>query len=236
MMLAAGGGLMMGLLLLLAAALFYSASRRPQTKRLRELAKSRRLNYAPEDLLDLQQRYHSLELMRRGHSRHACHLIYGSTEAGLITLFFHAFDLGFGAHRQRQQFWTAVLETPFLNDTWSARLDESGQAGGSSSSIHAGDAALSRLRACDVEAMVLAAPPEIAWEARGFLLAVSTVVTRDAAVPGELLRLLADAASRLRTLAPASEQGWRSDMDAGRTGVLSPEVNPTPEKSPTPEP
>lgn len=229
---AAPGGLIAGMLVLLLAAGGIGLSRRRQAAVLRELARSWRLNYAAEDLLDLQNRYHALELVQRGHSRHACHLIYGSTEAGLVTLFFHAFDIGFGGLRSRQHWWTAVLETPFLNERWTVQLDKPGPAAGPCL-IRADETTRERLHACGIASLIDAASPETRWEARGPLLAVSAPATGERFTPGELLRLLTEASKCLKPHARTAEEGWRSERDMIATEPAAPGLNGEPSRWPT---
>lgn len=111
--------LLLGLALVLLV-LCALARRRRAARALRDLARTHRLNYAPDDLIGVHERYCSLELIRQGHSRTASDLLYGVTEAGLLTVFRYTFELGFGAQRSGETRWMAVLETPELHDPWHA--------------------------------------------------------------------------------------------------------------------
>jgi hypothetical protein len=88
---------------------FYRRHR--QRKQMHELARRHQLNYAPEDLVGVLERFSGLQLLNTGHSRHISHLVYGSIDGGLITLFRFSCEVGFGVNRSERQWWMVILET-----------------------------------------------------------------------------------------------------------------------------
>lgn len=82
-----------------------------QTRILRDYARKKRLNFVAEDSIGIVARYDRLDLIRQGHNRSATHLLYGSNDAGSITLFNYTYELGFGINRMQRRWWVAVVET-----------------------------------------------------------------------------------------------------------------------------
>jgi len=110
-----------GFLLLALTALRAWFLRCRQNRRLRELAHCRRLNFTPDDLIGVHERFQNLRLIRQGHRRCAWNLIYGTTDIGFIALFCYRYDLGFGTRQTLHQRWIAVVETPFDHPCWQAQ-------------------------------------------------------------------------------------------------------------------
>jgi len=182
------------------------AHRRRQLRTLRDLARRHRLNFSPEDLIGLHERYQNLDLIRRGHNRHAWNVVYGSAEPGLIALFGYSYDLGFGANRTAHQYWIVVIETPRAHHHWQAFSGESAcRPVGEPRRIGPFDvwadhpATLSELLDAGLESTFHKAPANYRWEARGTLLAVATPMQPDPQTPEQLLTTACELALRLPT-------------------------------------
>lgn len=189
-------------------------SRRRLIKELSALARRRRLNFSPFDLIGIHDRYYNLDLIRQGHSRYAWNVLYGSTDAGLVAVFRYSYDVGFGVYQGSRHWWMAVVETPYLHDPWRAELGGTGEREGDSHSdaneaalgsfrlrtAHA--ATLERLRDTAVTGSLDAAPVNTRWEARGPLLVAAVPVDRDPQTPDRLLTAVCELARRLKPPAP----------------------------------
>lgn len=192
--------------LLIIAALFVRVVivRRRPVRLLRDLAAARRLSLSAEDLIGIQERYHNLDMIRRGHSRHACNLLYGSTGTGLVTIFYYSYDLGFGVNRTNRQWWFAVVETACLHDHWRAMPAASFNGGRELALVDRFRVrtehhhTLGRLIDAGIEELFRTAPPEYYWEARGPLVAVATPFDSDPQTPRGLLDITCDLARRLQ--------------------------------------
>ena len=184
------------------------AHRRRQLGMLRDLARRHRLNFSPEDLIGLHERYQNLDLIRRGHNRHVWNVVYGSGDPGLIALFGYSCDLGFGANRTAHQYWIVVIETPRVHHHWRALTAESAGLSGEHRRIGPFDvwadhpAAISELLDAGLESTFQKAPASYCWEARGTLLAVATPMQPDPQTPEQLLTTACELA--LRLAAPSS--------------------------------
>jgi len=200
-------GFTLGILILAAVAVGTIVSRRRQTRKLRQLAQKRRLNYSAEDLIGIHERYQNLELIRRGHIRHASHVLFGSTDVGMVTLFCYTFDLGFGINRSAQQWSMAIIETTGHYDHWRARPVKSGQTNEDAKTIdrfsisadHQDTAA--QLTDADIEQLLQESPAEYHWEVCGPLVAVAVA---DDSNPETLDELLNTAIKLAKTLAQKS--------------------------------
>lgn len=95
--------------------------RRQRHARLWQLASERQLKLSTVDTIGLHDRYHNLDLIRRGHNRHAWDVLYGTSEAGHVAAFRYSYDLGFGVQQSSRHWWVAVLESTALFDGWQAR-------------------------------------------------------------------------------------------------------------------
>ena len=183
-----------GLVMLTVVTLRALFARRRQNRRLRELARSRRLNFTPEDLIGVPERFYALRLIRRGHRRHAWNLLYGTPDAGLISLFCYRYDLGFGIHQSCRQCWIAVVETPHDHDCWHALPACDSQANNHHTSeiagftIHA-DArdTIDELRDAGLEAVLKNATPTDQFETHHQLVAAAAPYNRDIETPARLL-------------------------------------------------
>ncbi len=177
--------------------------RRRESRALVVLARGRNLKFSATDLIGLHDRYYNLELIRRGHGRHAWNVLYGSTDAGLIAVFRYSYDLGFGVNQTTRHGWVAVLEnaTPFEN--WRAEPALSTPADPDATHVgplhvwaeHADT--LARLSAPRVAAILLSIPEHWSLEARATLLAIAAPLA-DAAGPERLLDTLMELADALR--------------------------------------
>ncbi len=87
-------------------------ARRRRVLGLSRLALQARLNYSPEDVIGLHDRYYNLRLIRTGHSRGVSDTVYGSTRNGLVAVFRYCVEVGFGAQQARRSWWMAALESP----------------------------------------------------------------------------------------------------------------------------
>jgi len=112
--------LILGLAVLIVVAAATFTARRRERRELRALAARRRLNFTPDDLIDLHERYYRLSIIRRGHSRFAWNLLYGSTEEGLVSIFNYRCDLGFGVNQTDRSWWLAIVETGAAHAAWQA--------------------------------------------------------------------------------------------------------------------
>jgi len=184
-----------GLVALTIAALRAVLARRRQNRLLRGLARSRRLNFTPEDLIGVHERFCNLRLIRRGHRRHAWNLLYGTTDAGLISLFCYRYDLGFGIQQSHRQCWIAVLETPRNHARWYALLaasepqaDSRPTAQLAGFTIHAdGGDTINRLCDAGLEAVLRNAAPADRLETNHQLVAAAAPYSRDIETPARLL-------------------------------------------------
>ena len=183
-----------GFVTLAVAALRAFYARRRQNRRLRDLARSRRLNFTPEDLIGVHERFYNLSMIRRGHRRHSWNLLYGTTDAGLISLFCYRYDLGFGTHQSCRQCWIAVVETPCDHARWStlcacdSHADNHHTAEIAGFTIHA-DAldTIDKLRDAGLEAVLQKAAPTDQLEMHHQLVAGAAPYSRDIAIPARLL-------------------------------------------------
>lgn len=201
-----------GLAILALAAGRIALRRRRQTRDLRDLAGRKRLNFSTEDLIGVQHRYHNLDLIRRGHSRHVCNVLYGSTEAGLATLFCYSYDLGFGQNRCAEQRWIAVVETSQVHDHWHA-VPSTGAAPSAQSAtidrfvVHsAHQETLQQLENQEIRCVFREAPPDYLWEARGPFIAVAMPLSGVAETPEGLLATACRLASLLADATPAATE------------------------------
>lgn len=109
-----GGGLMIQAII----------HRQRRLRALRRLATDLRLRFSPEDVLDVQDRHQNLDLLRQGHSRHACHLLHGPTPVGPLSAFYYRYELGAGLHRDSRAWWIAVIDTRHALPHWQAVPEE----------------------------------------------------------------------------------------------------------------
>ena len=198
--------LILGLLILAGVAGRAVVSRRRQLRALRRLARERRLNFSPEDLIDVRDRYHNLELIRQGHSRHACNVLHGPTDAGLLTVFSYSYDLGFGPRRASAYWWLAVVETAGVHEHWRAGPANSAPPQDETQidrfNIRADhEETLQKLIDAGIERVFQASPADCHWEVRGPLVAVAAPFGSVPEVPRQLLTTACDLA---RILAPAT--------------------------------
>ncbi len=177
--------------------------RHRQVRGLTDLARRCNLRFSAIDLIGLHERYYNLQLMRRGHSRHAWNVLYGTTEAGLIAIFRYSYDSGFGVHQSAQQWWIGVLEgtDPFAN--WQAApcqaTADSGTARVGPFSCQADQAdTLAKLAEPGPAAALLSLPDTWHLEASGVLLAMAAPGEDDASVAGQLYHSLQALAQELR--------------------------------------
>jgi hypothetical protein len=126
----------------------------------------------------------------------------------MATLFCYAFDLGFGIHRARQQWWIAVLETAGQHHHWQAQpLDPENPDHGRHKidrfTIHADHQnTIALLRKAGLEKLLKDTPPNYHWEVRGTLLAVASPNNTD---PQSLNQLLTSARKLAHLLAETAE-------------------------------
>jgi len=193
-----------------------------QVRALGDLARTEHLTFSSEDVVGLHARYHNLDLIRQGPSRHACNLLYGPTEAGPVTLFSYSYDLGFGVHQTNRQWWFAVLETGVPHDHWRAFPEEKEAPEKKSMDLYVGahwstpggrfgrldrfridadhEDTHKRLTDAGIECLFRAVPGDYHWEVRGPLLAVAAPFDSDPQTP---IRLLAAARELARILEAA---------------------------------
>jgi hypothetical protein len=112
--------LILGLTVLVAVTVITFTARRRESRALRGLVNRRHLNFSPEDLIDLHERYYRLSIIRRGHSRFAWNLLYGSADEGLVSIFCYRCDIGFGVNQTHRTCWLAVMETTRQHAAWQA--------------------------------------------------------------------------------------------------------------------
>ncbi len=117
--------LILGLAVLMTVTALTFTARRRERRELRALAARCRLNFTPDDLIDLHERYYRLSIIRRGHSRFAWNLLYGSTEEGLVSIFCYRCNLGFGVNQTDRSWWLAVVETSAPHAAWQAERQSS---------------------------------------------------------------------------------------------------------------
>ena len=207
--------LFLGLAILILLAGYTFAARGRQSRSLREFAARNRLNFTSEDLIDLHGRYYRLECVRRGHNHYAWNLLYGSCEEGLVSLFCHRCDLGFGVNQVSDLSWIAVVETSAERPGWSAERPRGGpaapaQRGGVTGNFHEArvgpflvraDApeTLVRLQRAGLDSFFADHPAIDRAEVRRQLAAVAAPYDRDPHTPARLL----DAVRSLVRLADA---------------------------------
>ncbi|GMU24490.1 MAG: hypothetical protein AMXMBFR13_45640 [Phycisphaerae bacterium] len=177
--------------------------RRRQRASLRELARRHGLSFSPEDLIDLHERYQSLELIRRGHNRQAHDLLYGTLEEGLVSIFHYSYELGCGARKTTCTWWMVVLETECVRDAWVVGHGANAETVGLTLKLDAREIFAERsasrelLSAAQIRETLLASPASWQWEVRGRFLAIAAPGTSG---PGELENLLAGVKSLAGTL------------------------------------
>ena len=177
--------------------------RRRQTRMLRRIADRHQLNFSPEDLIGLHERYQNLELIRRGHSRHVWNVVYGSTDAGLVALFRYSYDLGFGANCTTHQCWMVVVELSGVHPSWRACPAGSGAAGNGHWRVDRFDVRADRVTTvpelvdAGVENTFRKAPAGYHWEVCGSLVAVAAPLHHDPETPDRLLAVASELAQRL---------------------------------------
>jgi len=198
--------LSLGCLVIAAAACRVIVTHARRRRALRGLAREERLNFSPEDLIGIHERYYNLEMIRQGHSRHTWNVLYSPTADGLATVFCYHYEVGFDVRCTAQRWWFAVMETPdAYHPHWQAEPADSSGAGASGAidgfrlwSDHA--ATRERLIEAGIERVFAAAPAECRWEARGPLVAVAVPFDPDPRTPR---RLLTTARELTRLLAAA---------------------------------
>lgn len=187
--------LIAGFVMLMLAALRAWIIRHRQSRRLRELAHSRRFNFTPEDLIGVHERFHNLRLIRQGHRRRAWNLLYGTTDVGLVTLFCYRYDLGFGIRQIHRQCWLAVIETPHDHACWHASSSAVGSAPDGCHTTELADFTIhtdacdtiDQLRHTDLETMLQNTISVDRLEIHHGLVAAATPYSRDIETPMHLL-------------------------------------------------
>lgn len=182
-------------------------ARRRQRRELVALARRRNLKYSPVDLIGLHDRYHNLELIRRGHGRHAWNVLYGSADTGLIAVFRYSYDLGFGVQQVPNQCWVAVLESPQAFETWQAEPVSATPSGASEGMTRIGPfhvraartSTLKLLTAPLVTASLISMPDTAHTEVRGPLIAIACAAQNDPSIPDRLIDALLALAGALTT-------------------------------------
>ena len=186
--------------------------RRRESRHLRELADRRRLNFAPDDLIGVYERYVHLDLIHRGHNRHVWNVLYGTTDAGLVTLFCYAYELGFGTNRTQEQWWMGVLETGDLHDTWQALPEEAIKR----NYTKVGEVCVRTDRRTtrrsleaseEIRSILDPADRPCHWEVRGPLLAVAARLDSDPATAEQLLARLVRLARGLAAVETSPIEG-----------------------------
>lgn len=186
--------LTLGLAALLGLVARAGLARRRERRVCLEVARGRRLTFSPRDHLGLLDRYQNLQLIRRGHSRHIRHVLYGMSEVGALSLFSYRVECGFGLSREVREWQMAVLELTTAQAPWTAGPGQ--QPDGQTAPLQAGPLriraehqhTLDRLGELEVIRILESAPPDAEIEVRGRLVAVAVPAehARD-----ELERLLA---------------------------------------------
>lgn len=179
--------------------------RRRELSSLSALARRRNLKFSTVDLIGLHDRYCNLELVRQGHNRHVWNVLYGSADAGLVTVFRYSYDLGFGVCRRSESWWMTVLEGPQVLKPW--RADPAGAAEISPPSermgpfaIHADHAAtVADLRQPGIRTAIESMPADCHIEAAGLLLAAAIPFEAGPAAPDTLLTCILTLADHLQT-------------------------------------
>ncbi len=213
----------LGLLVITGLVVRVVISRRRRTRTLLSLATELHLSFSPEDLIDVQDRYHNLDMIRRGHSRHACNILYGRADAGLVTVFCYHYDLGFGAHQVSRDWWFAVLETPGVHKHWRA-VPAGASTLTSPVRIDVFDLqadhrdTLSQLTDAGIERVLEAAPADYHWEVRGPLVAVATPFDPAPETPRRLLITACDLARILAHALPGQREAKPAASGANESG------------------
>jgi len=192
-----------GILIVAIAATWAWFHRRRETRTLKELARKHRLNYATEDLIGIHERYQNLELIRQGHSRHVSHTIFGSTERGMITLFYYTYDLGFDTDRITRKWWMAVLETDNQHDHWRVQPAKMMKSAENTQKIdrfilHADhQKTIDLLTRAGMEEVLKSAHENFHFEADGPLLAVAVADCNEIEIIDQLLATVINLSQRL---------------------------------------
>lgn len=184
-----------GLFVLTLAALRAWLLRHRLNRRLRELASERRLNFTPDDLVGVHERFQNLSLIRQGHRRRAWNLLYGTTDVGFIALFCYRYDLGFGTRQSSKQCWIAVVETPYDHPCWLAHrtadqslIDNRPTTEMSEFTIHAdSESTIDMLREICLDGILQTAELADRLEAHQRAIAVAGALSRDLETPTRLL-------------------------------------------------
>lgn len=178
--------------------------RRIELRELARIARRRGLTFSALDLIGLHDRYCNLELIRRGHNRHAWNVMYGSVDTGLVALFRYSWQAGFGTRQVVHQEWIAVLECPAPLAGWrTAPAEAQGEPLPTGSRIggfiiHADRTATARAL-CEppLAEVFLSVTKKWHFESRGILLAAAAPFDGDWGVPERLLDCISSIASRL---------------------------------------
>ncbi len=182
--------------------------RRRTRRSLRALASRRRLNFSPGDLIGAYERYHHLDLINRGHSRHVWNILYGTLPHGLVTLFAYTFERGLGARRSNHHRWVVVLETPRMNLPWTAcRRDTEHDTDLLCGGWHvraAHEEAREMLERLALGEGAGLSDMESEWEIQGRYVALACPLTQDDAQPERMLNEVVRVAEYLRSAASPS--------------------------------
>ncbi|NLX14113.1 MAG: hypothetical protein GXY44_10740 [Phycisphaerales bacterium] len=169
--------------------------RRRERRTLQPLAAEHHMHYTHEDLICIQERYHNLLMIRRGHNRHVSHLLYGSSSGRPITLFCYTYELGFGTSSESRQWWMAIVETPRTHLAWRAAPMSDFQANDPGTATQTIDGyrlvassrdICSRLVETGISHLFAYAPGNYRWEVQGSLAAVAAPFDLDPTTPGRL--------------------------------------------------
>lgn len=188
--------LILALTVLAAVTAITFSARRRESRTLRALVNRRHLNFSPEDLIDLHERYYRLSIIRRGHNRFAWNLLYGSADEGLVSLFCYRFDVGFGVNQTHRAWWLGVMETPRPRAAWQAERHpfvdplqtEKHERRLGSFLVRANEqSTLDRLASANLQGLLEKFPLVEHAEVRGQLVCVAAPYDRNTGTPEQLL-------------------------------------------------
>lgn len=177
--------LLVGVVVLASATVRLLLMRRREVQALQGLAVANRLNFSREDIIGVHERYQRLEMIRRGHSRCASNVLYGTSPAGLVSVCCYTYELGLGANAQRHGWWIAVVETGRSGGSWRAVRAAEGEAEDSVVKVSGfwvaaeEPVALEKVKDEAVAAVLRSSPADLHWEISGPLVAAAVPLHDD---------------------------------------------------------